>query len=79
MTQGDLDRLLRWGIVFSIVWLAGVGSLFALLAGRKAQREIARSGGEMEGSGRARWCVIVGSIGLVIWIPILTIALANQF
>jgi hypothetical protein len=79
MTQGDLDRLLRWGIVFSLVWLAGVGSLFALMAGRKAKRKIALSGGELEGSGRAQWCLIVGTIGLAIWIPILTIAVANQF
>jgi hypothetical protein len=79
MTQEGLDRLLTWGTVFSIVWLAGAGSLFALIAGRKAKREIALSGGELEGSGRAQWCVIVGTIGLVIWIPILAIAVANQF
>ena len=79
MTQASLDRLLRWGIVFSIVWLAGAGSLIALLAGRKAKKEIGASGGELEGSGRAMWCVVVGTIGLVAWVPILAIAIVNQF
>ena len=70
MTQRSLDSLLRWGIVFSIFWLAGAGSLFALLAGLRAKREIAQSGGESGRMGtgtvvrrrRYDWTSLVASI-----------------
>jgi len=34
MNQNEIDSTLNMGIIFSIVWLAGVGSLIAIIAGK---------------------------------------------
>ena len=39
-TQREVDSILKWGIVFSLLWLAGVGSL---MARGRAQLATARS------------------------------------
>lgn len=70
--QSRVDSLTRLGIVFAIVWLAGIGSAIAVVCGLKAKRIIDRSEGELDGSGRALFCLIAGTVGLVIWVPILT-------
>ena len=79
MNQSQLDRMLKWGIVFSLFWLAGVGSLVAVVLGLKARKAIAASNGILAGSGRVRWCLIVGVLGLTLWVPIVIIGVMNQF
>jgi len=64
--QIRLSRSLTTGFAFSIVWLAGVGSLIALAIGIKALVQISRSGKKLSGSGLAWWCVVVGGIGVVV-------------
>ncbi len=76
--QREINAVLKRGIVFSIVWLAGFGSLIAIMSGLKAKRLIAESKGAAFGIGRVRWCLIVGSIGLAIWIPVIVIAVINN-
>jgi hypothetical protein len=41
MTQDQVDRNLKWGIIFSIVWLAGIGSLLATIFGFRARKRSA--------------------------------------
>jgi hypothetical protein len=77
-TQNEIDRRLRWGIIFSILWLAGIGSLIAVWQGYRAKNLIVDSQGSLVGNGRVWWCLIVGAIGLVIWIPILAIGVFNN-
>ena len=79
MNQSQLDSMLKWGIIFSLFWLAGVGSLVAVVLGLKARKEIAASNGMLAGSGRVRWCLIVGGLGLALWVPIVVIGMLNQF
>ena len=79
MNQDQIDKTLKWGIVFSIVWLMGLGSLLAILLGLKARKAINTSGGTLIGTGRVWWCLVVGGLGLAFWLPIILIGFRNQF
>lgn len=79
MDQVHIDRMLKWGIVFSILWLAGLGSIFAFMSGLKARKAINASNGTMVGTGRAWWCIAVGALGFAFWLPIILIGVYNQF
>ncbi|HTT98637.1 MAG TPA: hypothetical protein VMF58_11360 [Rhizomicrobium sp.] len=70
--QARLNAMLRWGVALSIVWLAGIGSLIALYLGVRAQRMIAVDP-NLHGSGRARWCIVVGAIGVVLFGTLLVV------
>jgi hypothetical protein len=76
--QRRIDAMLRWGIVFSFFWFGGIGSIFALGAGWKAQRMIEESGNLLRGGIRARWCIVLGGIGSVLGLAIVSIGLFNN-
>jgi hypothetical protein len=78
-SQEHVDALLRRGIIFSIVWLAGIGSAVAVVSGMQARRLIQASGGDLRGSGRVWWCLLIGGLGLAIWTPLVVVAIVNQF
>ena len=59
--------MLRRGVIFSIFWLMGVGSLIAIIQAMKARKIIRQSSGEIRGSGKVWWCLIVGGMGLLFW------------
>lgn len=73
MKQDQIDRILKWGIVFSILWLAGIGSLFSIIVGLKTRKVINESNGALVGTGRAWWCLVAGGLGLAFWLPIVFI------
>lgn len=75
--QAQVNKLLRWGIFFSMVWLAGVGSFIAMRRGMRARRLIKQSDGRLQGMGRVWWCLIVGGFGLVVWGGALLIAVTG--
>jgi hypothetical protein len=52
-------------LVLGIVWLAGLGSLLALIFGLKARRQIDWSNGTQGGRGMATAGIVLGIIGLV--------------
>jgi len=62
-SQIELNSRLRRGLLFSLLWFCGVGSMYAFVVGVFALRDIRRSSFELEGSGRAWWCVVNGGIG----------------
>jgi hypothetical protein len=66
-TQHEVDSMLRRGVLFSIFWLMGVGSLIAVVQGFKAQKIIRESNGDLKGMGKVTWCFIVGGTGLLFW------------
>jgi hypothetical protein len=76
--QAQVDRIVRWGLVFAIFWCGGIGSIIALVSGIRARRMIAASDGEIIGRGRALACILAGAAGMLIWLPILFIGLINQ-
>ena len=64
--QIRISKLLSLGFSFSIVWLAGVGSLIAFILGLKARKIINQSDGEISGLKMAWWCIIAGGIGMIV-------------
>jgi hypothetical protein len=79
MTQGQVDRNLQLGVILSVLWLAGIGSLFATIFGFRALKAIDASHGTLVGSGRAWWCLVVGGLGIFFWFPIIIVSVVNQF
>jgi hypothetical protein len=63
--QVKVSKLLGVGFVFSLWWIAGIGSLMAFVLGFYARRLIIRSNGRIVGIGMAWWCIILGSIGMI--------------
>ncbi|HEX4208811.1 MAG TPA: hypothetical protein VHY56_00345 [Candidatus Binataceae bacterium] len=76
--QRRIDVMLRWGIVFSFFWFGGIGSIYALGAGWKARQLIRESGNSLRGGLRAQWCMILGGIGSVLCLAIISIGLFNN-
>jgi hypothetical protein len=76
-TQARLNTMLRWGVAFSIVWLAGVGSLIALCLGLRGRWLISTNVG-LHGMGRAWWCIIVGGIGVAVLAALLAAAVLSS-
>ncbi|MEK7723318.1 MAG: hypothetical protein AAB336_03140 [Acidobacteriota bacterium] len=68
--QIKVSKILSRGFIFSIVWLAGIGSLMALILGLRARKIIIESANEIGGIKMAWWCIIVGGLGVIIWLYI---------
>ena len=68
--QVRVSRMLAYGFIFSLGWLAGVGSLIALIQGLRAMRIIRHSHGQLTGTNLAWWCIITGALGVII-LPLL--------
>lgn len=67
--QREVDDMLKLGLILSIIWCAGIGSLMALINGLRARRIIRASQGELRGLGLAWWCIIAGGLGVAVWLP----------
>jgi hypothetical protein len=52
-------------VLLGALWLAGIGSVFALVFGYRARREINRSDGTQKGSGLATAGILLGWIGII--------------
>jgi hypothetical protein len=70
--QVKVSKILSRGFVFSIVWLAGIGSLIAFISGLQARKIINQSDGQIGGLKLAWWCIIVGALGMIIF-PLIVI------
>ena len=64
--QIKVSKLLALGFVFSIVWLAGIGSFIAFILGVRALRMISDSEIKLSGKILAWWCIIVGGLGMIL-------------
>ncbi|WP_428308206.1 hypothetical protein [Lacipirellula sp.] len=67
--QQRISARLHRGVIFSNVWLCGIGSLYSLIIGIDALRAIRRADGMLYGKWRAWWCVSVGGLGslFLVW------------
>ena len=77
-SRDKLDSMLRKGVVLSIVWLMGIGSLVSVIQAVRAKRIIDESRGTLVGTGKVWWCFIVGGMGLVFWGFVLVMVLINN-
>lgn len=59
-----VNRRAAAAIVFAVVWVWGIGSLFAVVYGSMAKRSIDRSNGRAGGGGIAVMAIVLGCIGL---------------
>ena len=64
--QTKVRLLLRIGILFSIFWIAGIGSIISIVLGLKARNIIKRANMNINGMGGVYWCLIIGGLGLII-------------
>jgi len=79
LKQYRLDSMLQFGIICSIVWMMGIGSLYALYCGLRARSIIKAYDGELVGMKRANWCVISGGIGILAWLPIFAVIVMRRY
>ncbi len=76
--QARVDHLLTRGMIFSIVWLLGFGSIYSVYLGVKAHRIIRNSKGAIQGLWRVWWCYLVGGVGILFFVTIVVATLINQ-
>ncbi|HEX6990527.1 MAG TPA: hypothetical protein VF151_01530 [Gemmatimonadales bacterium] len=79
----DVDRAafqkgLSRGLLSPILWLMGIGSAIAVYHGLKARRMTAASGGQLRDGLTLWWILIVGTLGMLVWLPLLATGLFNQ-
>ncbi len=75
--QRQVSGWLTSGIIYSVVWLAGIGSLIAVVKGIRARKAILSSNGALVGSIRAWWCILVGGAGVLIWAAIAAVGIVG--
>jgi len=75
--QDRVDSMLRRAIVFSILWLMGIGSLISIVQAFRAKRIIDGSNGEVHGAGKVLWCFVVGGLGVAFWALVLIMVIVN--
>jgi hypothetical protein len=75
-TPPQTNVLAILSLVFSLIWLAGLGSIGAVVLGHMAKRQIAASNGHQTGDGLATAGLVIGYIGIGIML-IYVIALAS--
>ena len=63
--QQRIDALLRHGIIFSIIWLAGIGSTYALICTVRAMRIKRRSPYQLRGTKRILFCLLTSIYGVL--------------
>ena len=73
--QEQVDQLLKWGVLFSILWLMGIGSLIALRNGLRARSLIMKHDGDLNGIAKAKWCIVAGLFGMLFWFGALIVGL----
>jgi hypothetical protein len=64
--QIALSKSLAMGFAFSLLPVAGLGSIAAIVIGLRARKKIEASNGRLVGMGMVTWCILVGAFGLVL-------------
>lgn len=67
--QEIVTRMVKKSILFSIFWLAGIGSIFAIYYGWKSLKLIMEAEEKIKGKGKAIFGIIFGILGVLVWIP----------
>ena len=76
--QSYVNQLLNRAVVFSIIWVFGFGSAYALYLTIKAHRVISDSHGAAKAPLRLAWCYVVGGLGVAFLVGVTVSAIVNQ-
>jgi hypothetical protein len=76
--QAEVNSLLRRGVVFSIIWLMGFGSVYALFLAWRAHRIMRTSDQKLRGNGKLVWCIAFGLLGVSFWFIPIIVALVTD-
>jgi low affinity Fe/Cu permease len=76
--QRYVNRLLSRGVIFSIIWVFGIGSFYSVYLASKAHRIIGESQGRIRGLTSVWWCYINGGIGVVLFTMVLVVMVYNS-
>jgi hypothetical protein len=76
--QRYVNGLLNRAVIFSIIWVGGIGSFYSLFLAFKARRIIRESGGKITGHNRLLWCYLWGGAGALLVIVGLAVVLYNS-
>jgi hypothetical protein len=75
--QDKVDSMLRRGVVFSILWLMGIGSAISIIQAVRAKKLIDASNGEISGGLKIWWCFIEGGLGVLFWGFVIVMIIVN--
>lgn len=65
--QKNIYKYTKVALVFSLVWLAGLGSIIGIIYSRKALKIIKNSQNVLSGKGMAIFSMILGIFGVSFW------------
>jgi hypothetical protein len=64
--QTALSQSLGLGVALSLLPLAGIGSIAAIIIGLRSKKKIKASGDRLCGAMMASWYLVVGTVGLLV-------------
>jgi hypothetical protein len=76
-TQRYVNRLLSRAVIFSIIWVFGIGSFYSVYQAARAHRIIRESKGTIRGLTSVWWCYINGGFGVVLFTGVLLVMIYN--
>ena len=76
--QRYVNGLLNRGVIFSIIWVGGIGSFYSLYLATKARRIMRESPGKITGHNRLWWCYLWGGAGVFLFTVGLLVVLYNS-
>ena len=76
--QQYINGRLNRAVVFSIIWLAGFGSLYSVYLAWSIHKQIVDSDGELGGMKRVWWCYVVGGLGSVVMLSVIFAIFGNE-
>jgi hypothetical protein len=76
--QKKVMKCTKIALIFSLLWLGGLGSLIAIIYSNKALKTIKRSKHSLSGKGMAMFCLILGILGISFWGFIFLVAIISR-
>jgi hypothetical protein len=65
--QKTVARIANRAVVFSVLWLGGIGSIFAIYFGLKCLKQIKTADVELKGKGKALFGITFGIVGVLLF------------
>jgi hypothetical protein len=76
--QSEVNALLARALVFSFIWLPGLGSLYSIILARQAHRIIKAPNGRLDGMVRVWWCYLFGGFCIILMLSVVVTVSLNK-